>query len=255
MPAEPQLAGGLATDVSRAGGAFATTHWSLVAHAVAGDTEASRAALEALCRTYWRPVYAFARRSGLGRHDAEDMTQGFIADLLARGALARADAARGRFRSFLLAAFKNYLSHQRARSGALKRGGGRVLLSLDELVEAEEALSCGAPDDLSPETHYDRTWSEQLIARVIEALRAEYERAGQVAVFAAARDVLWAGRGEVDYAGTAARLGMTEGALRVAVHRVRRRFGARLRAEIADTVTDADEIETEIRQLIAAFSG
>jgi RNA polymerase sigma factor (sigma-70 family) len=236
------------------GRAFATTHWSLVLHAADAADTVGRAALEELCRSYWPALFVFARRNGMDRYDAEDLTQGFLADLLARGALARADASRGRFRTFLLTAFKNYASAQRARHGALKRGGGCGLIAMDELGAAESELVATPALAGTPESHFDRAWADQLLDRALTALGAEYEQTGRAAVFAAVRDTLWAGRGEVDYPALAGRLGLTEGALKVAVHRLRRRFGHVLRAAIADTVADPSEVDAELRHLLAAYA-
>ena len=254
MVSESHRVGGSVLPQSPAGGRFATTHWSLVARAVGVDATTRRNALENLCRTYWRPLYAYARHTGVSRHDAEDLTQGFLSDLLERGALARADAERGRFRTFLLTAFRNYASHQRAHGNARKRGGGCCLISIDELGAAESQLATWAARGGTPESQYDRAWADQLLERALAALGEEYRKNQSTAVFEAARDALWAGCGEVDYPALAARLGLTEGALRVAVHRLRRRFGQVLRAGIADTVNDPAEVDAELRDLLAVYA-
>jgi DNA-directed RNA polymerase specialized sigma24 family protein len=238
---------------ARAPSAFATTHWSVVVRAAEVGTTEGEAALEELCRTYWRPLYGFARRRGLSPADAEDATQGFLADLLARGAVARADASRGRFRTFLLCAFENYQSHERERAQAARRGGGRRVLSLDAIQAAEGCFLHEPASDDTPERLYDRKWAMSLIESALGAVQHEYAALGKGAIFDELKSALWGGRGEPAYAGAASRLAMSEGALRVALHRLRNRFGEQLRAEVAKTVVDSAEIDDEVRHLLAAF--
>jgi RNA polymerase sigma factor (sigma-70 family) len=234
--------------------AFATTHWSMVVQAAAAGTAEGQVALEELCRVYWTPLYGFARRHGLSAADAEDLTQGFFADLLARGAIAQADANRGRFRTFLLSSFKNFHSHQRARAGSLKRGGGHEIVSLDALRGAEaQFLEEPATTD-SPEKIYDRKWAASLLAEALAALRREYAGAGKAELFDELKVVLWGGRDAVGYVEIAQRLGTSEGALRVALHRLRQRFGEHLRSEVAKTVLDPADVDDEMRYLLAALS-
>lgn len=222
----------------------------------AGDigTPDGRTALAQLCRLYWYPLYWFARRRGLTPHDAEDLTQGFFADLLERGAIARADATRGRFRTFLLASFQNYQSHQRERAGTLKRGGGHEIVSLEALQTAETRFQGEPADGISPEKLFDQKWAHSLLDAVLELLRREYTAAGKQAWFDELKVVLWGGRGEVRYAEIAVRVGSTEGAIKVAVHRLRQRFRECLRAEVAQTVLDAGDIDDEMRHLLTAVS-
>jgi len=238
----------------RGSAAFATTHWSLIARAADAGTPEGRAALEELCRIYWYPLYGFARRRGLAPADAEDLTQGFLADLLARGAVAQADAARGRFRTFLLTSFDHYCSHERARAHAAKRGGGQAVVSLDAVQAAEGRFREESATTESPEKVYDRKWALSLIEVALAAVRREYAANGKAAWFDELKAALWSGRGEVAYADVARRIGSTEGAVKVAVHRLRQRFGERFRAEVAKTVVDPAEIEDEIRHLLATVS-
>ena len=217
-------------------------------------TPEGRAALEELCRIYWYPVYGFARGRGLAPADAEDLTQGFFADLLARGAVAQADAARGRFRTFLLSSFEHYRSHQTARAHTAKRGGGKAIVSLEVIQAAEGRLREEPATTESPEKIYDRKWAMSLIELALAAMRHEYAAIGKAAWFDELRAALWGGRGNVAYAEIAGRLGSTEGAVKVAMHRLRLRFSERFRAEVAKTVIDPKETDDEIRHLLNAVS-
>jgi len=233
---------------------FATTHWSLVVAARPDEASRTRArtALEALCRAYWYPLYAFVRRRGYHAHDAQDLTQSFFLRILETDGLAAADPARGRFRSFLLGAMKHFLANEWHRGRARKRGGGAPVLDLDALrPEARYAL---APDrSADPDAFFDREWARESTAHALEQLRVESEARGKGELFEALKESL-AGeeppRGE-----TAARLGMTEGAVKVAVHRLRQRYREILRARIAETVADPSDIEDEMRHLVAALRG
>jgi len=234
--------------------AFATTHWSMVARAGDVDGPGGRAALEQLCRAYWYPLYWFVRSRGLAQPDAEDLVQGFFEDLLERGAIARADANRGRFRTFLLAALKNFRSHRRASAGRLKRGGDREVVSLDALEAAEERFRHEVSTGTSPEKLYDQKWALSVLETVRAGLQREYAAAGKAAWFDELKVVLWGGRGEVSYAEIARRLDSTEGAVKVAVYRLRQRFKDALHAEIAHTVLDPADVDDELRHLLAAVS-
>ncbi len=234
--------------------AFATTHWSLIVCAANAGTAEGRAALEELCRIYWYPLYGFARRRGLAPADAEDLTQGFLADLLARGAVAQADAARGRFRTFLLSSFEHYRSHERARAHTAKRGGGQAVVSLEAMQAAEGRFGYEPATTESPEKVYDRKWAMRLIEVTLAAVRRECAAIGKAAWFDELKVALWGGRGGIGYVEIARRLGSTEGAVKVAVHRLRQRFGERFRAEVTKTVVDPAEIDDEIRHLLAAVS-
>lgn len=234
--------------------AFATTDWSMVVRAGATDTPGGRAALEKLCRAYWYPLYWFSRNCGLTQHNAEDLIQAFFEDLLERGAIARADAARGRFRTFLLTALKNFHSNQRARAGSLKRGGGREIVSLDSLRTAETRFQNEPATQVSPEKLFDQKWALSLLDAALGHLRREYLAAGKQVWFDELKVAVWGGRGEVSYAVIAGRLGSTEGAVKVAVHRLRQRFRECLQDEVAQTVLDPADVKDEMRHLFAAVS-
>ena len=252
MPLRPDSPDSLADRQPRA---FATTHWSMVVRAGQIGTPDGRAALGQLCRIYWYPLYWFARRRGQTPHDAEDLTQGFFTELLERGAIARADATRGRFRTFLLTSFQNFQSNERAKAGSLKRGGGHEIVPLDAIQVAETRFqSETTATDLSQEKNFDKKWALSLLDAVLELLRREYTAAGKQAWFDELKVVLWGGRGEVSYAEIARRVSSTEGAIKVAVHRLRQRFRECLREEVAKTVLNPDEVEDEMRHLLAAVS-
>ena len=231
---------------------FATTHWSLVTAARPDEASQTRArhALEELCRAYWYPLYAFVRHRGYSPDDAQDLTQSFFARIIETGGLASADPGRGRFRSYLLGAMKHFLANEWHRARTQKRGGGISFLEWDALEpEARYALEPGQPAD--PDTTFDREWAMALTARAMELLRVEYETAGKSEPFEALKGSLTGeepARNE-----TAQRLGMTEGAVKVAVHRLRQRYRDLLRAEIAETVAQRSDIDDEMRYLVAAL--
>lgn len=215
-------------------------------------TAESRAALEELCRIYWRPLYAFARRRGLTPPDAEDLTQAFFADLIDRQAIARADATRGRFRTFLLTAFENFRRLERERAGSQRRGGGCLIVSLDAMREAESHLGPEPATTETPEKLYDRHWAQSLLEQALAATRQEYAAMDKAPLYDALRSALWGGRGEVPYAEIARRFDSTEGAIKVAAHRLRRRVGERLRTEVAKTLVQSADVEDELRFLLEA---
>ena len=226
---------------------FAATRWSVVL-AAGGDGAASgtRPALEQLIQAYWFPLYAYARRQGEGVAQAEDLVQGFLTSLLERADLARVDPAKGKFRSFLLASLKHFMSHQRDRERALKRGGGRPVVALD--AEARYALE--PADRMTPDRLFDRRWALAVLEQVMQRLRAEYAAAGKGPLYEVIKDCLAPDRGQVRYAQRADSLGMTAGALKVAVHRMRRRYRQLLRDEIAQTVDSPGRIDEEIAYLL-----
>jgi RNA polymerase sigma-70 factor (ECF subfamily) len=237
--------------MNEAGGYFATTRWTQVFAARDKESPESVAALEQLCRAYWRPLYSWLRRQGRTTHDAQDLTQEFFARLLEKDWLSAADREKGRFRTFLLVALKRFLADQWDRAQAQKRGGGRVVESLDtELIE--QRLSDSGED--APDRVYERQWAMTLLDRSLGRLRREFEQAGRQAEFDAMKDCLTAGRGEIAYGEVAARLNLQEGAARVAVHRLRKRFRELFRQEIAETVAQEADIEDELRQLLAALA-
>lgn len=229
---------------------FAQTQWSLVRRAAGTDSSAGLA-LEKLCQAYWYPLYAFVRRTGASPHDAEDATQGFFLHLIDKGALAKVDQGLGTFRSFLLAALKNFLSHEREKAHAQKRGGGQAAIALDA-QSAEERYALEPKDTLSPDRLYDRRWALTLLDRTQLRLRQEYVAGGKGELFDTLRPTL-AGSRDLPYIELAAKLGMTEGALKTAVHRLRDRYRATLRSEVADTVADPADVEEELRFLIESL--
>lgn len=230
---------------------FLTTRWSLVRSAAEGG-EAARRSLEELCHAYWYPLYAYLRRRGERRASSEDLVQAFFALLLERGDLAAVDPARGRFRAWLLTALKHFAANERERERAEKRGGGRRLLSID--WDAAEARWAAEPATLrTPEREFDRAWALATLERAAERLREEYERRGKADLFEALRPELTSGSG--DREALAARLGLTAGALKVAVHRLRQRFGEALRAEIGETLESAEEVDAELAELLEALGG
>lgn len=230
-------------------GFFATTRWTLVM--AAGGAEAA-GALEELCAAYWFPIYAYVRRSGFTREDAEDLTQGFFASLLVRGDIAGLRRENGKFRAFLLAAAKHFLSNERDKLGRQKRGGGALHLSLD-WQEADARFRLADESALSPDAAYDREWATALLERVLGALESDAVTAGDGERFAHFRGYLSFDREQIPYATAAAALGIDEGAVRVAVHRLRGRYRKRLRQEIARTLTAPDQVDEELRVLMDAF--
>ena len=229
---------------------FRTTRWSLVLDA-SGAT-GTPAALEELCAAYWYPLYAFARRRGNAEADAQDLVQGFFATLIEKDYLGDADRDRGRFRTFLLAAFKHFVSKERAKAGALKRGGDRTRLTLD-FEDGERRYQLEPEDARTPEAEYERRWALTLLSRAQERLAASYRggAAKRRDQFEALRPLLTGGPTQ-PYKDLAAQLGMSETAVKVAVHRMRQRYKDALRAEIADTVQDPMFIDDEITRLLTA---
>jgi len=232
---------------------FVTTRWSVVLSARAADAPAAEQALEELCRAYWYPLYAHVRRAGHSPADAEDLTQAFFERLLAKDWLAAADRGRGRFRSFLLGALKHFLANEWDKARARKRGGHLRIVPLDG-PSGEDRLRREPVGGGSPEQAFDRRWALTLLDSVLDRLAGEYRAAGKAAQFARLKPALGADRSEVDYAQLSRELAVSEGAARVAVHRLRRRYRELLREEIAQTVGAADEVEAELRHLFAALS-
>jgi len=233
-------------------GNFAPTRWSVVLAAGRSQSTEARNALEELCRTYWPPLYAFIRRNGHSSEDAEDLAQEFFALFLEKKFLESVDPAKGRFRSFLLASLKHFLANQWDKSRAQKRGGGRQALSLDR-ASAETSYTIEAVENLSPDKVYERRWALTLLERVLRRLREEYVAEGKSRQFEALKSALTGDRGSLPYAELAASLETSEGAIKVAVYRLRQRYRQILRDEIAQTVATPEEIEDEIRALFAAL--
>jgi len=224
---------------------FHTTRWSLVQAAQGGQADA---ALAALCKDYWYPLYAFVRRRGYAPHDAQDLTQAFFADLLQRRGPA-AHPAQGRFRSYLLGALKHFLANDWHRRNALKRGGGQPVLEWDAL-DAEALYTLEPADPRDAETLYDRRWAMDLLERALTKLHQDFAASGEGATFAILRSTL-TDQGGPPREELARRLSMTEGALKVAVHRLRHRYRAAVRGEIAQTVSTEADVDDEMRHLVA----
>jgi DNA-directed RNA polymerase specialized sigma24 family protein len=233
---------------------FPTTRWSLVLQA--GDPQAplSRESLAELCGAYWYPLYAYIRRRGHGPEQARDLTQDFFARALEKGLLSEADPSRGRFRSFLRTVCAHFLANRRDWDQAQKRGGGRTFLPIDS-ADAEGRYALELADDLTAERIFDRSWALTLLGRVLDQLGREYDDAGKAATFEALRGMLSGDSDVHSYTAVAARLGTSEGAARVAAHRLRRRYGDLLRQEIAATLAEPTEVDDEIRDLFAALDG
>jgi RNA polymerase sigma-70 factor (ECF subfamily) len=235
------------------GDIFATTHWTVVLAAGQRSTPQSDSALEQLCKTYWFPLYAYVRRRGHTKEDAEDLTQAFFARFLAKNYLDGLRAERGRFRAFLLAALKHFLINEWHKSQRQKRGGGETPLSLDWQT-ADTKFQVAAVNEPSPDKAFDREWAVALLAKVIERLQAECEAEGKAKLFGQLKIFLAAGKGEAAHGEVAKALGMDEGAVRVAVHRLRKRYRALLREEIAQTLGDPAQVDEEMRALFGAFN-
>jgi RNA polymerase sigma-70 factor (ECF subfamily) len=231
---------------------FATTRWSVVVAAAGVDRVQAREACAILCAGYWYPLYAFVRRSGYGPADAEDLTQAFFARFLEKNDFAAADRDRGKFRSFLLAAMKHFLSNERDRNQAQKRGGGRQPLPFD-ITSGESRYQHEPSHELTAEKLFEQQWAVALLDRVLAMLRKQYSDAGKERLNDGLKTSLAAERQEAGYGELAAELGMTEGAAKVAVYRLRQRYRALLRSVIADTVASPDDVDEEIRDLFRPF--
>jgi RNA polymerase sigma factor (sigma-70 family) len=236
------------------GGVFATTHWNLVLAAGQQGSPQAADAIEQLCRTYWYPLYVYVRRRGYGVEDAEDLTQGFVAQLLERKSFARADPGKGRFRSFLLAGLNYFLSDERSRTHAQKRGGGHLILPL-EAHSADHRYQLEPVDHLSPDKFFERQWALTVLDRVLDRLEQEFREAGKSKLFERLRGFLVASTVPETYAEAAVDLGMSAEAVKKAVHRMRHRYQELFRAEIAATVSDPTEIEDEMRHLRVVIAG
>jgi DNA-directed RNA polymerase specialized sigma24 family protein len=228
---------------------FATTHWSVVLAAQNAKDEKADEALERLCQTYWYPLYAFLRRSGHGSADAEDLTQGFFAYLLEVQLLKKANRQMRRFRSFLLGSFQLWLSNQAQRQRAVKRGNGRSPISLDSLT-AEQRYALEPRTEETPASSFERAWAETLVGGALRLLEQELAVAGQQARLQALRPVLLGESAGANYAQIGRALGLDETAVKVAVHRLRKRFGQLLRASVSQTVKETGDVEAELRHLL-----
>jgi len=218
------------------------------------DTPNAQAALETLCRTYWYPLYAYARRRGQSVEDAQDLTQAFFARLLERHWVADADQQRGRFRTFLLTAMNRFMAGEWDKMRAQKRGGGLGHVPL-RLGDAETRYGCEPADDRTPEQYFERRWALTLLDTVLQQLRSEYEAEGKAEVFAALNSTISGGTESQPYAILAEQVGLSEGAVKVAVHRLRKRYRQLLRAQIAQTMAEGEDVDEELQHLFAALEG
>ncbi len=229
---------------------FGTTHWSMV-QAAAGSSPDSREALAALCRDYWYPLYAYVRRRTGDLHEAQDLIQEFFSRMLQKNTIAVANPQRGRFRTFLLASLRNFLTNEWNKAQAQKRGGGRAVIPFD-FTSSESRYAAEPADQLTAEKLYDRQWAETLLDHVLARLRDEFVRAGKLPQFEQLKGFL-AGGEKGGYAAAARRLGISEGAAMVAASRLRRRYRQLLQGEIAQTVAGPEEVQDEIRSLFASL--
>lgn len=232
---------------------FLTTRWSVVLAARSDATAASAEALEFLCRAYWQPLYAYARRRGNAPADAEDLTQGFFAKLLEKEWLAAVEQERGRFRQFLLMAFKRFLANEHDHVQRQKRGGGQAAVPLDTVL-GERLYREETPPSAPADEVYDRRWALTLLDQTLSRLKGEFQKMGRERDFEVLKPQLTAARGGLAYGAIAEALGASEGAARVAVHRLRKRFREVFREEIAQTVGSAEELEEELRHLVGVLA-
>jgi len=255
MPAGDDVTSSTAGDVSgtgqQGGVAFTTTHWSLVLEAQ-GESAAAQKALEKLCRTYWRPIFSFLQRQGVRQEDAEDLTQGFFTLVLERRDFSAVRKEKGRLRSYLLAALKHFLTDERRRATAIKRGKGGRLVPLEEL-RADEWVNMEPADPLTAERIYERRWAATVLDQVLNVLKEEYAATANAALFDSLTQLLTDEPGAPPRAEIAAQFGMSENALTQAFHRFRQRYQKLLRQEIAHTVATPGDIDDELRHLIAVL--
>jgi len=233
---------------------FATTHWSVVLLAACDSEPNSREALETLCASYWYPLYAYVRRAGRSVEDAQDLTQEFFARLLEKQYLGLASPERGRFRTFLLSSLKNFLANDWKRAHRQKRGGDVATVSIDTAL-GENRYAAEPVDAADPEKLYEKRWATTLLDLTIDRLRKDYEASGRLQLFDQLKIFVWGERSDCSYAAIAQHLGLSEGAVKVAVHRLRHRFRELLRAEITNTVADERELDEELRHLITIIAG
>ncbi len=237
---------------SGANARFCPTHWSVVFQAAERqDSPQTALALTRLCQEYWPPIYAFIRRQGFAPHQAQDLTQDFFYRLCSKNILRAADPARGKFRSFLLSSVKNFLNNERDKVGALKRGGGAVLISLDETNAEKKYGQLPVAPGLSPEKLFDRQWALMVLEKAHQNLEKEYNDRGKSQEFKELQPFLSGEPMAREYSGISQRLGRSEGAIRIGVFRLRKRLGQLLREEVSQTVAGFAEIEEELNHLRA----
>ena len=233
--------------------AFPQTRWSLVARASDEAPDNRRVALEELCQFYWPPIYAFIRSKGASASEAEDLTQGFFAEFLSRDNFSKADEERGKLRTFLLRSVSNFMAQDWRDRNRLKRGGGTEVVSLDLTFDDGSDAVIEPENNLTPETLYQRQWAMTVLNNVVEVLREKYEEKDQSSLFESLRFVIAPGSESTPYSEVAKKEGMSESAVKVAAHRLRERYGKQLRETIGDTIGPDQDVEAEIRELMAAF--
>ena len=247
MPAEPIIA------AEYPAGRFATTRWSSVAIAGDASSPSARSALERLCQDYWPPLFAFALRQGRDFHVAQDLTQAFFAHFIERGYLRAADRTRGRFRTFLLTSFQHFLVHEWEKNRAVKRGGPFILLSWEEHCGDLESRATATPES-PPERHYDREWALAIMERSLARLQAEFAAAGKETDFKLLSRFLHTEAAPGEYLTVANQLGVPDRSVKLAVHRIRRRYGRLVRDEVRETVANEADVEDEMRYLVELMS-
>ena len=233
---------------------FPATHWSVVLAASGSDSPRATEALEKLCRSYWYPFYAFVRRHGYGPEDAQELTQEFFLQLLRKNYPARADRAKGKFRTFVLHTLGQFLLDQRERTSTIKRGGREKFISLDEEAP-EDRYRLEIPDELTPEKLFERRWAQTILDRTLVRLRAEFVAEGKEAAYAVLQTFEPGEQCPLSYADAAVRLGVSESAVKSMIHRLRQRHRELVREEIAHTVATVSEIDEELRHLVAVLRG
>ena len=232
--------------------AFVTTHWSVVILAGSQSNPGADKALEQLCRTYWYPLYAFVRRRGYPFEKAQDLTQEFFVRLLEKEFLVKADRSRGKFRTFLLAALKNFLAHRSEKDRAAKRGGDRIHFSI-HATEGEERYLAEPIENMTPDKLYEKRWATTVIEQALQDLRTEYKQTDKQALFERLKDHIWGDR-SASYAEIAEQFNMNEGSVKAAAFRLRKRFAQALRRVISNTVHSPEAVEKELKTLIETFS-
>lgn len=240
-------------DESKPQRVFATTQWSLIVEAARNDSmQSTRDALSTMCERYWYPLYAYVRRRGFKPDECSDLTQAFFAQFLEKNSIEHADPKRGRFRTFLLSSLKNFITNQWRHDQTQKRGGHLKKFSL-EINQGEERYQLEPADTTTPETLFDRRWALTLLATTFEKLENEYTTPEKKRLFERIRPYVVGGADKVPYREVSEELGMTENAIKVAVHRMRKRCGTILRAEIAGTVASEEEIDEELREMFKSL--
>jgi RNA polymerase sigma-70 factor (ECF subfamily) len=235
-------------------GAFYTTHWSVVLAVARSDGSRAQEALAKLCQTYWYPLYAYVRRRGYSAADGQDLTQEFFARLLEPSSLARATPELGKFRAYLITAMKNFLASEWKQSRAQKRGGGLPMLSLDWVI-AEQRFDLEPASHASPDKLFEHQWAVTILAGALKRLEQQYQSEGKSHVFDGLKHTLSGTRESQPYAELALRMGVSEGAVKVIVHRMRRQYRALIRDEIANTLNDPREVDSEMRYLFSVLTG